>query len=509
MKLNGLTPVRQLTTPQMKKADAPKINTTSQNQPSISLPKSLPSSNLMQVYFAGTKSIWSQADAEKRTNIMAFADDYKGFLNAAKTDITAVKEIVKSAEANGFKAWPDKMPEGGLKPGDKFYRNNRDRSISMIVVGKDPMETGFKLAGAHIDSPHIMLKPKPVQDAPGGFSIFKTMVHGGIKEHQWTQRNLALVGLVAKPGGEVIEVNIGNKPGEPVLFIPELPIHTDRDKSKSLKDAFPKESLNPIVANTEPDCLDDKTEKTVSDQVLAILKEQYNIDEEDLVHAQLALVPATEARDAGLDSSMISGYGSDDKSSAYCVKEALFDVAKQAEPPQKTVIGTFFSNEEIGSWNNYGAQSDETRAIVSDLIEYTHPDQPYNENITRKAFKNSVLVSADVSTAVDPIRPDAEESSSAAKMGHGPALYKNGALFSLPEASRKFADTQNGLQLQAFAFNQDKGGGGTIGNFLATNHNTDVVDTGIPVIGMHAPIEVVNKSDLYEHYLSMKDYFLN
>jgi aspartyl aminopeptidase len=476
-----------------------------QNQPAFTgeekqLNNEKVASNLMKVYFTGSKSLWSQADAAKRQNIATFAEDYKTFLDAGKTDMTTVVEIVQRAKKEGFKPWPEDVPEKPIKTGEKFYRINRDRSVSLIVVGQDPVTSGFKMAGAHIDSPHIMLKAKPLQDAPGGFAIFKTMVHGGIKAHQWTQRNLALVGKVVKEDGSVVNINIGNKPGEPVLLIPELAPHVDRDGGKSIKDSFPKETLNPIVG------LREETEEKVSQQIAKVLKEKYNIDADDLVNAQLALVPAAEARDAGFDQSMIAGYGSDDKSSSYCSMQALFDASKEGIP-QKTIISTHFSNEEIGSYNNYGAQSDDTRAIVSELIENTTGQ--YNENMVRKAFKNSVLVSADVSTAIDPMRPSAEEATNGAKLGHGPSLYKNGPLFSTPEASRKFMDTQKDVQLQSFAFNQDKGGGGTIGNYMATQNNTDVVDTGIPVIGMHAPIELISKDDLYEHYVSLKNYYQN
>lgn len=476
-------------------------------------PSEMPSAALMKVYFSGAKSIWAQANQAKRTQIHSFADDFKSFLTTAKTDITATKEIIKLAESNGFKPWPEEIPQGGIKPGDKFYRNNRNREVSLIVAGQKPLETGFKMIGSHIDSPCIWLKPRPVKEADGGFAVLKTMVHGGIKNHQWTQRNLALVGLVAKPGGEMIEVNIGNRKEDPVLIIPELPPHTDWDKTKSIGSSFPDETLNPIAANSEPDSLDEKTEKTVSDQVLQILKDKYNINEEDLVHAQLALVPAEEPRDVGLDSSMISAYGIDDKSSAFCAVKGLIDytneLESQGKTPEQTLIATQFSNEEIGSWNNYGAQSDETRAIIAELMEYSQPDKPYSENAVRKAFKNSLIVSADVSHAIDPVRPYAEEATNSAKLGFGPVHKKNGAKFSLPEASRAFEDTQKDIQFQTYTYHQDNGGGGTIGNYVATQQNADVVDTGIPLLGMHSPLELANKSDLYEHYLSAKSYFAN
>lgn len=469
---------------------------------------SKPSAPLLKTYFMGKKSIWSLASKDKRSKIETFAEEYKQFLDVSKTDMASVKEIVKRAKKEGFKPWPEDVPDKPLKPGEKFYRINRDRSVSLIVMGNDPMTEGFKMVGSHIDSPHIMLKARALQDAPGGFAIFKTMVHGGIKAHQWTQRNLALIGRVVKEDGKIIDINIGSKPGDPVLLIPELAPHVDRNTSVSIKDAFPKEKLNPIVGSNPPDNIDEKAEAKISDQVEKILKEKYNITREDFANAQLALVPVDNARDVGLDSSMISGYGSDDRSSAYCSMEAIFDVAKKGVP-KKTLISSHFTNEEIGSWNNAGAQSDDTRAVVSEAIEYTVGKGNFNENLVRKAFKNSIVISADVSTAIDPMRPEVEEATNSAILGHGPSLYKNGPLFSTPEASAKFMQTQKGVQLQTFAFHQDIGGGGTIGNYIATKNNTDVIDSGIPVIGMHAPIEVISKSDLYEHYQSLLNYYAN
>ncbi|MGD9580327.1 MAG: hypothetical protein AB7V50_03070, partial [Vampirovibrionia bacterium] len=309
-----------------------------------------PSTDLMKVYFAGTKPIWSNAGQEKRNQITEFAEEYKSFLNTSKTDLQTVVSMVDKAKEKGFQAWPEDMPKELLKPGEKYYRVNRNRSVSLIVMGNKPITEGFKMAGSHIDSPHIMLKAQPLQDAPGGFAIFKTMVHGGIKNPQWTQRNLALVGTVVKTNGEIIKVDIGNNPDDPVFLIPELAPHVDRGHTeKKPKEGFPKEKMNPIVGLNQPD---NETSNKVSDQVENILKEKYGINREDLLNSQLALVPAQMARDVGLDRSMISAYGHDDKSSAYCSMEALFELIDKMIP-ERTIIATSFSNEEIGSYNNH------------------------------------------------------------------------------------------------------------------------------------------------------------
>lgn len=487
----------------------PGMPVIAQNGPAV-----MPSAEHMKAFYAPNmavpkkpevKSVWASANPQKRQFIQQMGESYKAFLNNSKTDLTAVNSIIQRAMTEGFQPWPENAQAGTFRPqpGEKYFRVNRDRSVHLMVIGQQPIAAGFKMTASHIDSPHVALKAKPLQDGAGDFAIFKTRVHGGIKPHQWTQRTLALVGKVVKPDGQVINIDIGNKPGDPVFIIPELAPHVDDGSARNPK----LEQLNAIVGSNEPDSLDQNAEQSVSSQVEQVLYQTFGITREDLVHAQLALVPAEISRDVGLDRSMISGYGSDDKSSAYAAMEGLISATKTTPIPQKTMIASCYGNEEIGSWNSYGAKSDDTRMMLAEIMKYTQGQ--FDELELKRAFKNSLIVSTDVTTAIDPVRPDAEDTSNAAKLGFGPAVAHEGALTQTPEASAAFARMLNGVQTQTHTFNQDKGGGGTLGNYIATQNNADVVEFGVPVLGMHSPIEVVHKADLYEFTTALRNYFIN
>ena len=491
-------------------------NTAGQQIPATFM--AVPSPELMKAYYtpistpantvvasnntkAQPKSVWATADAQKRQNINQMGESYKAFLNNAKTDLSAVNTMIQRAQTEGFQPWPNNNPNRLYQPGEKFYRVTRDRSLQLIVIGKEPITNGFKMVATHIDTPHISLKARPLQDAAGGFATFKTKVHGGIKPHQWTQRNLALVGKVIKKDGSTLNIDIGNKPGEPVFIIPELAPHVDNDQN--LKKNL--ESLNPIVGSNEAYSLDTNAESDISSQVEQILKQNYGITKEDFEFAQLDLVPAENARDVGFDRSLISGYGSDNKTSAYAGMEAMIAATKFNPMPNKTMVLANFGNEEVGSWNSYGAKSDDTRMMMAEIMKYTTGQ--YDELALKQAFKNSLIVSADVTTGIDPVRPDAEEGTNAAVLGYGPAIAKEGAFTSTPEAAAYFSRMIGDVKTQTHTFNQDVGGGATLGNYLATQNNVDVIDIGVPVIGMHSPTEVISKADLYEFTTALLNYY--
>lgn len=459
-----------------------------------------PTSELSKVYFTG--NVWKKANDEKRNNIKTFANEYMEFLNVSKTDLAAVREVVKRAEKEGFKPWPMDKPEELLKPGEKFYRVTDDRAVSLIVTGKDNIEKGFKWVGSHCDSPGFTLKANPFQKAAGGFEIAKVIPHGSLKNHQWTQMDLALMGEVILKDGSKVIIDIGNNPNDPVIVIPELAPHVDRNhRSQNPGDAFPNENMTPIVA------LSNEDETNIAKTTLDLLKKKYGIDKDDLINADLVLVPAEKARKCGIDESMISAYGQDDKSSIYCSMKAIFEAANKSgsEGPQKTMICSVFSNEEIGSENTYGAASHDLRDMITELVEYTTGST--NPNKVSKALRNTVAVSADVSHAIMPTKPEAEEATNSAKLGYGFSVKRNGKLFATPEALHTFLKTQEGLERQIYTYNQDKGGGGTIGKFMSTNLNMPTVDTGVPLIGMHAPYEITSIADIYEYNLSMLNYY--
>lgn len=500
---------QQLTTKTLQKAPT---NTMATNIPGQNFEMATPSAGLLQAYYtqlpAGikkpeVKSIWATASDEKKQNIHQMGEHFKAFLNNSKTNLSTVDTMIQRASSEGFQPWPASQPDRILTPGEKFFRVNRDRSVQLIVIGQQPISSGFKMVGTHIDSPHISLKPQALQDGAGGLAIFKTKVHGGIKPHQWSQRNLALVGKVIKQDGTTIKIDIGNKPNDPVFIIPELAPHVDNEgkgKNPSL------ENLNPIVGSNETLSIDGKTENSISDQVEAILYQNYGITRNDLKNAELDLVPAAQSRDVGFDRSLIAGFGTDNKTSAYAGMEALISALKYNPVPNKTLVSANFGNEEIGSWNNYGAKSDDTRMMLGEIMKYTTGS--YDELALKQGFKNSLIVSADVSTAIDPVNPAAEDGTNAAKLGYGPAIAKEGSFTSTPETSVAFENIINGCQTQTHTFNQDTGCGATLGNFIATQNNADVIDIGVPVIGMHSPNEIISKADLYELTTALQSYYL-
>ncbi|MGD9580326.1 MAG: hypothetical protein AB7V50_03065 [Vampirovibrionia bacterium] len=489
-----------------------KMPTNVANANTTATPSFMPSAGLLQAYYSPlpavpkkpeVKSIWANSSEQKKQNIQQMGEHFKAFLNNSKTDLTTVDTMVQRAVSEGFQPWPQNDPGRTLVPGEKFFRVNRDRSMQLIVIGKEPISNGFKMVGTHIDSPHISLKPQALQDGAGGFAIFKTKIHGGIKPHQWSQRNLALVGKVIKEDGTTVKIDIGNKPSDPVFIIPELAPHVDNERNGKNP---PLENLNPIVGSNEVVSLDGKSESSISDQVERILYANYGLTRNDLKNAQLDLVPASEARDVGFDRSMVSGFGTDNKTSAYAGMEALISSVKYNPVPNKTLVCANFGNEEISSWNNYGAKSDDTRLMMGEIMKYT--TGTYDELALKHGFKNSLIVSADVSTAIDPINPGAEDGSNAAKLGYGPAIAIEGQLTATPETTATFNNIIKGTQTQTHTFNQDKGGGGTLGNYIATQNNADVVDIGVPVIGMHSPNEIIHKADLYELTTALQSYFL-
>ena len=459
-----------------------------------------PSADLLKVYFTGKadkpeapQTILGTATAEKKAAIKAFGAEYVDFLTKAKTNLGAAREIVKAAKANGYKEYKDGMK---FNPGDKLYFLNRDRAVVLTTIGEKPITDGVKIVGTHLDSPCITLKAKPLIDNEG-YCRFKTMVHGGIKNYQWVNRHLALEGKVVTKDGREVLINIGNKPDESTFVIPDLAPHVD--PGNNAKKEFKDEELNPIVA------LNSDMEGKISDYVAKGLEEKYGISKDDLANAELQLVPAENPRNIGFDEGMIGAYGHDDKSNVFASLKAELDLKGV---PQYTTVSAFFGNEEIGSYNNYGAKSDMLNDIMGDLIESQKGS--FNQNDIRRTMKKSLALSADVSTAVDPIKPEAEEKSNACRLGHGVIMKLQGWKNSIPEATSTITRVfdENGVKYQPFAYNQDMGGGGTIGMYMATKYNLDVVDVGIPILSMHSPVEIADQGDIYALYEGMSA-FLN
>ena len=292
-------------------------------------------------------SSWVGISADERAEVFAFAEDYKGFIAKARTELSFVTEAIAFAEENGFAAL---TPATRLVPGAKLYEVNRDRTITLMVIGENGLQEGFHVVGAHIDSPRLELKGRPLYEN-SEFALFQTNYHGGIKFHQWTNLPLALMGRVDKKDGTSVTIEIGLDPSDPIFMIPELSPHVDRSRNaKTLSEFLGPEDLDPVIAHIP----DTQEGGGVGDQVLAFLAAEYGISKADLVSAELSLVPAGAPRDMGFDRGLIAAYGQDDRLAGYATLRAIAAV----ERPQTTTVAYFVDNEEVGNRNNTGAGSD-------------------------------------------------------------------------------------------------------------------------------------------------------
>ena len=433
---------------------------------------------------------------------MDFSEDYKVFLDNAKTEREAVDESVKLARSAGFKEFREFKK---LKVGDKVYFNNRGKSLALFVIGKDKMEDGMNILGAHIDSPRIDLKQNPLYE-DNGLVLMDTHYYGGIKKYQWVARPLALHGVVCKKDGTTITLKLGEKDDEPILEISDLLIHLARDQmEKNGRKVVEGEDLNALTGSIPAKSKEEEKE-LVKKNILNILKEEYQIEEDDFISAELELVPSGKARDLGLDRSMIMGYGHDDRICAYTSLRALLE----SDRPQRTSVCILTDKEEIGSIGSTGAQSAFFENSVAELLNLSGE---YNDLSLRHALQNSRMLSSDVSAAFDPNYPSVNEAKNAAYFGKGISFNKftgQGGKSGSSDAPaeyvakiRKIMD-DNDVMFQFSELGRvDQGGGGTIAYVLA-NKNMDVIDAGIAVQNMHAPYETASKADIYEAYRAYK-----
>ena len=432
-----------------------------------------------------------------------YAVGYKKFLDNAKTEREAVKTAIAMAEKNGFKPFEFGMK---LEAGDKYYYNNRFKSIFLFKIGTEPIEKGIRLAAAHIDSPRLDLKPRPLyEDSELGF--LKTHYYGGIKKYQWTAIPLALHGSVVLKDNSVVDIVIGEDENDPVLYINDLPPHLAQNQNqKTLALGIEGEALNLLVGSRPyPD-------KEVGDKVklnvLAILNEKYGITEADLISAELTAVPADKARDAGLDRSMIASYGHDDRVCAY---PELTAIMSDECSDTHTVMAILADKEETGSTGNTGMKS----AALADLIDEIATALGSNGRVVRA---NTKCLSADVNVAYDPNFPEVFEKRNTAFINHGVVLSKyTGARgkSGTSDASAEFLGyiknnfDRDGVIWQIAELGKvDQGGGGTVAAYIA-DLNIDVIDLGVPVISMHAPNEVIAKIDVYMTHKAVLSLFNN
>ena len=437
---------------------------------------------------------------EKRTKKGAketerYAKGYMKFLDNAKTEREAVREGIKMLEANGFVPY---TLGGEIVAGGKYYYNNRDKSLFAFVAGTENIENGIRICAAHIDSPRLDLKQHPMFENEG-FAYLKTHYYGGIRKYQWVTIPLALHGVVTTMDGQNVEIVIGEDEGDPIFCITDLLPHLAREQSqKPLGTAITGEGLN-LLIGSEP--IDGDIDEKVKFNMLKILNEKYGITENDFVSAELTATPAGKARDLGLDRSMIGAYGHDDRVCAYPSLTAIIE----NKDSEHTIMCVLADKEEIGS---EGVSGMRCRLIV-DLIDEISKNLGGNPNVVRA---NSMCLSADVSAGYDPMYPEVYEKRNSAIVNCGVVMNKytgGGGKSSTNDASAEYVGKIRKIFQDAKITWQtaelgkiDVGGGGTVAMYIA-NHNINTVDLGVPVLSMHAPMEVISKNDLYETHRAL------
>lgn len=443
------------------------------------------------------KSQMSDAEVDKADK---FCDGYIDFLNEAKTEREIVIYFKNKAEALGFEEF-DKTKK--YKAGDKVYKVQREKAIILAVIGKKPITEGVKLAVAHIDSPRLDLKPNPLYESEE-IALFKTHYYGGIKKYQWVTIPLSLHGVVVKPDGKKIVVNIGEDDNDPKFVITDLLPHLGKEQEKrTLADGIRGEELNVLVGSRP--FKDDKDSNLVKLNILKLLNEKYGIVEKDFLSAELEIVPAFKACDIGLDRSMIGAYGHDDRVCAYPAAKAVFDI----KDPAYTVVTVLTDKEEIGSYGNTGLTSAYLPYFLSDLAECFGAEG-------RDVMSKSECLSADVNSAFDPTFPEVMEKRNVSYINKGVVITKyTGARgkSGSSDASAEFMGKVRGyLEANNIVWQigelgaVDAGGGGTVALDVAS-HDIDVVDLGVPVLSMHAPFEVVAKIDVYSAFRAFYEFF--
>ena len=444
-----------------------------------------------------SKTVWEKLNDSQKDELMQFNKEYIDFLSVSKTERAFVNNSIALVEKAGFKNLSEVTE---LKPGDKVYSTNKGKNILAFIIGKEPIRNGLNLLGAHIDSPRTDLKQHPLYES-NGLVLLDTHYYGGIKKYQWVARPMALVGVVVKKDGTVIDINIGDDDNDPVVGISDLLIHLAADQmSKTGAKVVEGEALDVLVGSIPKK---DTEKDPVKAYILDLLKEKYDIEEDDFISSEIEVVPAGKARDYGLDRSMVMGYGHDDKVCAYTSLRAVLDFEGT---PDRTACAILVDKEEIGSVGNTGMQSAYFDHVIAKMLAMQNESSLVAFNDT---MDNSRMLSSDVSAAFDPLYPEVMETKNASFFGKGICFNKytgsrgkggsNDANAEYMAKIRKIMD-ENDCYFQTCELGKvDVGGGGTLAYIMA-NKNMDVIDAGIAVQNMHAPCEVVSKADVYEAY---------
>ena len=444
------------------------------------------------------KNTWDTYSKEDLEKLFAYAERYRKFISDNKTERECIRDLVKKAEVAGYQDIQELIKaDKRLVSGDKVYANYKDKTLILFCVGEKPLTEGLNLLGAHLDSPRLDLKPNPLYEDTD-FAMLKTHYYGGVKKYQWVAMPLAIHGVVAKKDGSIVNLNIGEDETDPVVGISDLLIHLAGEQmQKKLSEAIKGEDLN-ICLGSIPLAGEEKDK--VKANILKLLYEKYGIVEEDLVSAEIEIVPAGAARDYGLDRSMIIGYGQDDRVCGY----ASFEAQLEVEKPVKTTATVLVDKEEIGSVGASGMQSHFFENMVAELLNLTGE---YSSLLLKRTLANSKMLSSDVTAGYDPNYASVLEKNNAAYFGKGVVFMKytgSRGKSGSNEANAEFVAElrrimeENQVSWQTAELGRiDLGGGGTIAYILA-HYGMDVIDCGVPVHSMHAPWEITSKADLYE-----------
>jgi aspartyl aminopeptidase len=439
---------------------------------------------------------------ERLDDPQAFIDAYRRFLDTSKTERAVVANVLARARAEGFVAAAERSE---LRPGDRVWFENRSKNVALAVIGKRPLQEGFRLIAAHGDSPRLDLKPNPLQDE-AGYVLLKTQYYGGVKKHQWTGIPLALQGVVFLADGRKVDIAIGDGDGDPVFSIPDLLPHLSGkvQNDRSAKETIKGEELRIVFGSSDSGSL--------KEEVLARLKREYGIVEADFGSAELQAVPAGRSRDVGLDRNLIGAYGQDDRAGVFAAVEAVCSFGESV--PERTALCFVVDKEEVGSSGSTGLESRYLEVVVGELLERT--GHPCNDLLLRRTLWNSSALSADVTVGWDPVFKAVHDEQNAARLGRGLVVTKyfggRGKLHSsdadaeyLGQIRRLFL--REGVRFQFAAFGLvDEGGGATVSKFLA-NLGIRTVDAGPAVLGMHSPFELCSKDDLLQTYKGFKAFF--
>jgi aspartyl aminopeptidase len=464
--------------------------------------------------FFKTESLWKTLEDEKLDTVQDFGESYKSFIDKSKTERKCIKEIIEQAKADGFISFEqyqgNREKNGGknLQGGEKLYFVNKEKAVILVVVGEEPMESGVNIIGTHVDSPRLDLKPFPFYE-DSELALAKTHYYGGVKKYQWVTMPLAMHGVITKENGELLEITIGEDPSDPILMISDLLPHLSKDQmDKKMSEGITGEGLNVLLGNRR--IKEGEEKEGVKAYLLQLLNQKYGLREEDFAFAEIQLVPAGGARDVGLDRSMIAAYGQDDRVCAYAELQAILNLST----PKKTAMAVFVDKEEVGSISNTGMES---KFFENTLDELLFLQEGTTRLSIRRALNQSRALSGDVMSAFDPNFPEVLDPKNSCYLGKGVNISKytgsrgkggcNDANHEfLAQLRQTFKNHEIQWQMGELG-KVDQGGGGTIA-YIIGNYNTEVVDCGVPMLSMHAPMEIISKVDLYMTYLAYRAFYL-